>query len=217
MENCLEVKLQRAWVTNSNSLAAPRREGEMSMNEVSHARSLAFAESSVGRSSTHASINMASCRALNHTGQTLLASPPSDGNPSYTKASAVTLSTADASAIYVSHLAANLVNAKNFDVPEWDTLASYLAFLAPTPGPVSIARERVVRSASEDTEDDTSLLVLEYITMDYPEQYTYYGYANLSQTISVVLRRLASDRFLLMFYSDAGICRVRAVIKLNVG
>ncbi|KAG2755628.1 hypothetical protein P692DRAFT_20869010 [Suillus brevipes Sb2] len=28
-------------------------------------------------------------------------------------------------------LAANLVNAKNFDVPVWDTLASYLAFLAP--------------------------------------------------------------------------------------
>ncbi|KAG1761431.1 hypothetical protein EDD22DRAFT_985333 [Suillus occidentalis] len=76
-------------------------------------------------------------------------------SPPCTEASAVTLSTADASAIYVSHLAANLVNAKNFDVPEWDTLASYLAFLAPTPGPVSIARERVVRSASEDTEDDT--------------------------------------------------------------
>jgi elongation factor 3 len=73
----------------------------------------------------------------------------------YKKAGAATLSTTDASAVYVSRLAANLVNAKNFDVPEWDTLASYLAFLAPTPDPVSIAREWVVRSASEDTEDDT--------------------------------------------------------------
>ncbi|KAG1760411.1 P-loop containing nucleoside triphosphate hydrolase protein [Suillus occidentalis] len=74
----------------------------------------------------------------------------------YKKAGAATLSTTDASAVYVSRLAANLVNAKNFDVPEWDTLASYLAFLAPTPDPVSIAREWVVRSASEDTEDDTT-------------------------------------------------------------
>ncbi|KAG2751359.1 hypothetical protein P692DRAFT_20872454 [Suillus brevipes Sb2] len=71
------------------------------------------------------------------------------------KASAATLSTTDTSAVYVSRLAANLVNTKIFDVPEWDTLASYLAFIAPTPGPVSIAREWDVRSASKDTENDT--------------------------------------------------------------
>ncbi|KAI0261718.1 P-loop containing nucleoside triphosphate hydrolase protein [Gloeopeniophorella convolvens] len=60
-------------------------------------------------------------------------------------------SVADDAAIYAARLAANLVNAKNFDVPEWDTLAPYLGFLAQTPEPVSIAREWVVRSASEDS------------------------------------------------------------------
>jgi elongation factor 3 len=49
----------------------------------------------------------------------------------YKKAGAATLSTTDASAVYVPRPAANLVNAKNFDVAEWDTLASYLAFLPP--------------------------------------------------------------------------------------
>ncbi|KAG1762371.1 hypothetical protein EDD22DRAFT_778494, partial [Suillus occidentalis] len=32
-----------------------------------------------------------------------------------------------------------------------------------------------------------SLLVLEYITMDYPEQYTYYGYANILQDVALML------------------------------
>lgn len=73
----------------------------------------------------------------------------------YKKAGVASLSATDASTVYVSRLAANLVNAKNFDVPEWDTLASYLAFVAPTPDPISIAREWVVRSASEDIEDDS--------------------------------------------------------------
>ena len=63
-------------------------------------------------------------------------------------------SVANIATIYVSHLAASLVNAKNFDVPEWDTLAPYLAFLTTTPEPVSITREWVVRSATEGTDDD---------------------------------------------------------------
>ena len=73
----------------------------------------------------------------------------------YKKAGAATPSTTDIPTVYVSRLAANLVNTKNFDVPEWDTLAPYLAFVASTPDPVSIAREWVVRSASDDIEDDT--------------------------------------------------------------
>ena len=56
--------------------------------------------------------------------------------------------------IYVSQLAANLVNAKNFDVLEWESLVPYLAFVAQAPEPVSIARGWVVRSASEGTEND---------------------------------------------------------------
>ncbi|TFY58615.1 hypothetical protein EVG20_g8077 [Dentipellis fragilis] len=59
--------------------------------------------------------------------------------------------------IYVSRLAANLVNAKNFDVPEWDTLAPFLAFLTTNPDPTTIAREWVVRSATEDTEEGDAL------------------------------------------------------------
>jgi len=72
----------------------------------------------------------------------------------YKKAGAAAPSATSASTVYVSRLAANLVNAKNFDVPEWDTLIPYLGFVAPTPDPVTIAREWVVRSASDDTEDD---------------------------------------------------------------
>jgi elongation factor 3 len=46
------------------------------------------------------------------------------------------------------------VNVKNFDVPEWDTLAPFLGFLTSSPEPVSIAREFVVRSATEGTDDN---------------------------------------------------------------
>src|SRR6266404_1448591 len=66
-------------------------------------------------------------------------------------------SVTDESAIYVSRLVANLANAKNFDVPEWETLAPYLGFLTQTPEPVSIARDWVVRSASEDSGVDEDL------------------------------------------------------------
>jgi elongation factor 3 len=63
------------------------------------------------------------------------------------------VSVASAAAIYVSQLAANLVHAKNFDVPEWDSLAPFLSFLIQTPDPVSITREWVVRSATEDNDE----------------------------------------------------------------
>jgi elongation factor 3 len=71
----------------------------------------------------------------------------------YAKAGAEVSLTA-ASAVYASQLAASMVNAKAFDVPEWETLASYLTFVASTPDPVSVVREWVVRSASEGIEED---------------------------------------------------------------
>ena len=50
----------------------------------------------------------------------------------YQKASANPVpSVEDESAIYVTRLAANLVNAANFDVSEWESLTPYLGFLAP--------------------------------------------------------------------------------------
>ncbi|KAF8913438.1 hypothetical protein CPB85DRAFT_1219532 [Mucidula mucida] len=64
---------------------------------------------------------------------------------------------AHVAAIYASSLAANLVNAKNFDVPEWDSLAPYLAFAASTPDPISVSREWVVRSATEDVDEGEAL------------------------------------------------------------
>ncbi|KAJ7611669.1 P-loop containing nucleoside triphosphate hydrolase protein [Roridomyces roridus] len=64
------------------------------------------------------------------------------------------ISVADVSTIYAASLAANLVNLKNFDVPEWDSLAPYLAFVAATPEPVTATREWVVRSASDDDEEE---------------------------------------------------------------
>jgi elongation factor 3 len=70
------------------------------------------------------------------------------------KKAGVELSSADVSVVYVSKLAANLVYAKNFEVPQWDMLAPYLAFLSPTPEPVQIARDWVVSSATEGTDDD---------------------------------------------------------------
>lgn len=64
------------------------------------------------------------------------------------------VSPADVSVMYASSLAANLVNLKNFDVPEWDTLAPFLAFAASTPASITVAREWVVRSATEDTGEE---------------------------------------------------------------
>jgi elongation factor 3 len=58
------------------------------------------------------------------------------------------------SVVYASRLAATLVNQKNFEVPQWETLAPYLGFAASTPDPVLATREWVVRSATEGLEDE---------------------------------------------------------------
>jgi ABC-type multidrug transport system fused ATPase/permease subunit len=50
-----------------------------------------------------------------------------------------------------------LVNAKNFEVSEWESPTPYLGFLTQTPEPVSIARDWVVRSASNDCGDEAVL------------------------------------------------------------
>lgn len=56
---------------------------------------------------------------------------------------------ADVSIVYASRLAANMVNAKNFDLSEWATLAGYLDFITSTPQGLTIAREWVLKSASD--------------------------------------------------------------------
>ena len=59
----------------------------------------------------------------------------------------------DVSVVYASRLAANLVNTKNFDVSEWETLAGYLDSITSTPQGLSVSREWVVKSASDDDDD----------------------------------------------------------------
>ncbi|OJT13015.1 Elongation factor 3 [Trametes pubescens] len=73
----------------------------------------------------------------------------------YKKAGAAPVpSVADVATMYAANLAANLSNAKNFDVSEWQTLIPYLTFLSTSPDPNTIANEWVVKSASTDDEDD---------------------------------------------------------------
>ena len=67
------------------------------------------------------------------------------------------ISPAHVSVIYASALAANLVNAKNFDVPDWETLAPFLAYAAEKPDSVTATREWVVRSASDDVNEEEVL------------------------------------------------------------
>ena len=67
------------------------------------------------------------------------------------------ISPARVSVIYTSALAANLVNAKNFDVPDWETLALFLAYAAEKPDSVTATREWVVRSASDDVNEEQVL------------------------------------------------------------
>ncbi|KAJ7253368.1 hypothetical protein B0H12DRAFT_1116885 [Mycena haematopus] len=43
---------------------------------------------------------------------------------------------------------------KNFEVPEWDKLAPYLAYVASTPDPISVTHEWVVRSAVEGDDEE---------------------------------------------------------------
>ncbi|KAH9943428.1 armadillo-type protein [Epithele typhae] len=63
-------------------------------------------------------------------------------------------SVADVSTMYVSQLAVNLVNNKNFDVSEWQSLTPFLAFLTSSPEPVPIVNEWVVKSASAGEDED---------------------------------------------------------------
>ena len=61
----------------------------------------------------------------------------------------------DATVQYIAHLAANLVNARNFDVPEWEkALAPYLALVAPSADNTEIARQWLLKSASDSTDED---------------------------------------------------------------
>lgn len=71
----------------------------------------------------------------------------------YKKAGAQAPSAGSIDVMYAANLAANLVNAKNFDVPEWQSLAPYLAFATTTPDPISIINEWVVKSASQDDDE----------------------------------------------------------------
>jgi elongation factor 3 len=64
------------------------------------------------------------------------------------------ISVADTMTIYTSSLAAALVNQKNFEVPEWDKLAPYLAYVTATPDPISVTHEWVVRSAVEGDDEE---------------------------------------------------------------
>ena len=64
-----------------------------------------------------------------------------------------TISSSAVEVIYTSSLVKNLIIAKNFEVPEWDKLAPYLAFLTSSPEPITVAREWVVRSATEGADD----------------------------------------------------------------
>jgi elongation factor 3 len=70
----------------------------------------------------------------------------------YKKLGAV-ISAGNLDTMYAANLATNLTIAKNFDVPEWETLTPYLAFINASVDPVTAAREWVVRSATEDSDD----------------------------------------------------------------
>ena len=63
-------------------------------------------------------------------------------------------SAGDVAVMYSSLLAANMVNDKNFDVSEWQTLIPYLTFLTSSPDPNSIVNEWAVKSATGDEEID---------------------------------------------------------------
>jgi elongation factor 3 len=72
----------------------------------------------------------------------------------YKEQASLDIPLADVTTLYVSSLAANMVNAKNFDVPQWETLAPFLAFISDKPDAIQISREYVVKSSAEDAEDD---------------------------------------------------------------
>ncbi|KAI5117797.1 hypothetical protein M0805_002184 [Coniferiporia weirii] len=54
---------------------------------------------------------------------------------------------------YVGGLAAALVNLKNFDNGEWQSITPYLTFVSTSPEPANITAEFMIRSSSEDNEE----------------------------------------------------------------
>ena len=71
----------------------------------------------------------------------------------YKKAGGSTPSLTDSATVYVSKLAAALVLAKNFDVPQWETLMPYVALVATQPEPKDIIRDWLLKSATEGEDD----------------------------------------------------------------
>jgi elongation factor 3 len=63
-------------------------------------------------------------------------------------------SVANVETIYASNLAANLVNAKEFDTTQWQGLVPYLKFLTENPDPVTVVNEWVVKSATIGEDDN---------------------------------------------------------------
>ena len=64
----------------------------------------------------------------------------------------------DISAVYVSHLATNVVDWKNFDIPGWDTFAPYIEFLTTSPEPnesLGTTMPTVVEGGGEKLKDVT--------------------------------------------------------------
>ena len=84
----------------------------------------------------------------------------------YQRAVAV-LSVKDESTIYVSHLAPNLVYAKNFKVSECESLTPHFGYLIQTSEPVSSTRNWVVHSASEDSSDDVARVRIDWMVTEF--------------------------------------------------
>ncbi|KAI0345053.1 hypothetical protein BDW22DRAFT_1405863 [Trametopsis cervina] len=63
-------------------------------------------------------------------------------------------SVANVETIYASNLAANLVNAKEFDTTQWQSLIPYIKFLTANPDPLTIVNEWVVKSATIGEDDE---------------------------------------------------------------
>lgn len=62
-------------------------------------------------------------------------------------------SVANSETIYASNLAVNLVNAKEFDTNQWQTLIPYLKYITANPDALTIVNEWVVKSATIGEED----------------------------------------------------------------
>ena len=56
--------------------------------------------------------------------------------------------------MYTARLVADLVNTKNSDISEWESLAVFLGYVTPDSDPANIAHEWVVCSATEGDNDD---------------------------------------------------------------